>query len=203
MSKVIGHTNGLCPRCLRTIPVTKVVEDDKVYLVKECPEHGPEKVLIWRGEADYLDMDRYAAMIRERGMIPGLSTHLPVAVTIADATGLDVETYIQLYNAIGFLMPIEVDWAMRIIREAKKPVIIAGGGVAAFIWFFLGVLPIAAVGGLIAFFITLIGDAVLSSGGGGRGGYGGGFSSGGSSSSGGGFSGGGGSFGGGGASGSW
>ncbi len=81
--------------------------------------------------------------------------------------------------------------------------IIAGGGVAAFIWFFLGVLPIAAMGGLIAFFITLIGDAVLSSGGGGRGGYGGGFSSGGSSSSGGGFSGGGGSFGGGGASGSW
>jgi uncharacterized protein len=80
--------------------------------------------------------------------------------------------------------------------------IIAGGGVAAFIWFFLGALSIAAVGGLIAFFITLIGDALVSSGGG-RGGYGGGFSSGGSSSSGGGFSGGGGSFGGGGASGSW
>ncbi len=81
--------------------------------------------------------------------------------------------------------------------------IIAGGGVAAFIWFFLGTLSIAAIGGAIAFFITLIGDAILSSGGGGRGGYGGGFSSGGSSSSGGGFSGGGGSFGGGGASGSW
>lgn len=81
--------------------------------------------------------------------------------------------------------------------------IIAGGGVAAFIWFFLGALSIAAIGGLIAFFITLIGDAFVSSGGGGRGGYGGGFSSGGSSSSGGGFSGGGGSFGGGGASGSW
>lgn len=80
--------------------------------------------------------------------------------------------------------------------------IIAGGGVAAFIWFFLGAFSIAAIGGLIAFFVTLIGDAVVSSGGGGssRGGYGGGFSSG---SSGGGFSGGGGSFGGGGASGSW
>ncbi|HEX7789063.1 MAG TPA: TPM domain-containing protein, partial [Afipia sp.] len=81
----------------------------------------------------------------------------------------------------------------------------AGGGVAAFIWFFLGVFPIAAIGGVITFVITLIGDGILSSGGGGRssGGYGGGFSSGGSSSSGGGFSGGGGSFGGGGASGSW
>lgn len=81
--------------------------------------------------------------------------------------------------------------------------LVAGGGVAAFIWFFLGVLPIAAIGGMIAFVVTLIGDSVMSSGGGGRGGYGGGFSSGGSSSSGGGFSGGGGSFGGGGASGSW
>jgi len=79
--------------------------------------------------------------------------------------------------------------------------LIAGGGVAAFIWFFLGVLPIAAIGGMVAFVVTLIGDSIMSSGGG-RGGYGGGFSSGGSSS-GGGFSGGGGSFGGGGASGSW
>jgi uncharacterized protein len=82
--------------------------------------------------------------------------------------------------------------------------LVAGGGVAFFIWFFLGALSIAAIGGMIAFVVTLIGDTIMSSGGGrGRGGYGGGFSSGGSSSSGGGFSGGGGSFGGGGASGSW
>lgn len=80
--------------------------------------------------------------------------------------------------------------------------LVAGGGVALFIWFFLGTLSIAAIGGLIAFVVTLIGDSIVSSGGGGRGGYGGGFSSGGSSS-GGGFSGGGGSFGGGGASGNW
>lgn len=81
--------------------------------------------------------------------------------------------------------------------------LVAGGGVAFFIWFFLGALSIAAIGGLIAFVVTMIGDSIVSSGGGGRGGYGGGSSSGGSSSSGGGFSGGGGSFGGGGASGSW
>lgn len=68
------------------------------------------------------DIDRYSAMIRERGMVPGLSTHMPEAVTISDRTGADVETYIQLYNAIGFLMQIEVDWVMRIIRNAKKPV---------------------------------------------------------------------------------
>jgi len=68
------------------------------------------------------DYDRYAGMIRDRGMVPGLSTHAPESVTIADESGADVETYIQLYNAIGFLMQVEVDWVMRIIRNARKPV---------------------------------------------------------------------------------
>lgn len=68
------------------------------------------------------DLDRYTRMIRERGMIPGLSTHMPEAVIYADRQGADVETYIQLYNAAGFLMQVEVDWVMRIIKEAKKPV---------------------------------------------------------------------------------
>ena len=67
-------------------------------------------------------MDRYAAMIRERGMIPGLSTHMPDTVMIADETGVDVETYIQLYNGAGFLMQVEADWVMQIIRSARKPV---------------------------------------------------------------------------------
>ena len=40
----------------------------------------------------------------------------------ADETGIDVETYISLYNAMGFLMPLEVDWIARIIHEARKPV---------------------------------------------------------------------------------
>jgi hypothetical protein len=64
----------------------------------------------------------YTALIRERGMIPGLSTHMPETVPIADATGIDVETYIQIYNAAGFLMQVEADWVMRIIRNAAKPV---------------------------------------------------------------------------------
>ena len=68
------------------------------------------------------DMDKYSKMIRQRGMIPGLSTHLPESVIIADKSNADVESYIQIYNAIGFMMTIEVDWAMRIIREARKPV---------------------------------------------------------------------------------
>ncbi|MCC7353512.1 MAG: hypothetical protein IT330_07110 [Anaerolineae bacterium] len=68
------------------------------------------------------DLGKYTRMIRERGMIPGLSTHMPETVVLADKMGADVETYIQIYNAAGFLMQVEADWVMRIIRNAKKPV---------------------------------------------------------------------------------
>jgi hypothetical protein len=68
------------------------------------------------------DLDTYTRMVRERGMIPGLSTHMPEAIVYADAMGADVETYIQIYNAAGFLMQVEADWVMRVINQAKKPV---------------------------------------------------------------------------------
>jgi hypothetical protein len=68
-------------------------------------------------------MTRICRSIRERGMIPGLSTHAPEAIIYADETGLDVATYISLYNAIGFLMHVEVDWVHRVIWGAKHPVL--------------------------------------------------------------------------------
>jgi len=67
-------------------------------------------------------MGRVSAMVRERGMIPGLSTHLPEVIVAADATDLDVESYIAMYNAIGFLMLHEADWVQKVIHEARKPV---------------------------------------------------------------------------------
>jgi len=68
------------------------------------------------------DIDRYTRLIRERDMIPGLSTHMPEAIVYADMQNADVETYIQLYNAAGFLMQVEADWVMGIIKNARKPV---------------------------------------------------------------------------------
>jgi hypothetical protein len=68
------------------------------------------------------NMDKYCAMIRKYGMVPGLSTHLPESIIYADETNLDVGTYISIYNAAGFLMPIEVDWVHRVIWESKHPV---------------------------------------------------------------------------------
>lgn len=66
--------------------------------------------------------EQFCRMIRERGMVPGLSTHMPEAIVYADESGLDVETYISIYNSMGFLMQVEVDWVHRIILQARKPV---------------------------------------------------------------------------------
>jgi hypothetical protein len=69
------------------------------------------------------NMDVYCRMIRERGMLPGLSTHMPETIVYADETDLDVETYLSIYNAAGFLMHLEIDWVHRLIWRAKHPVI--------------------------------------------------------------------------------
>ena len=87
------------------------------------PHQGTTDALTDRTTRSIRTMDTYCAMMRERGMIPGLSTHMPEVPIYADETGLDVGTYIQIYNAIGFLMQIEVDWVHRMICERQKPVI--------------------------------------------------------------------------------
>ncbi len=88
------------------------------------PHQCVTDVLLDRMYNQIRDIDRYTNMIRERGMVPGLSTHSPDTIVIADKSGADVETYIQIYNASGFLMHVEVDWIMRIINGAQKPVMV-------------------------------------------------------------------------------
>lgn len=60
--------------------------------------------------------------VRETGMVPGLSTHKPEAIVCADACDADVESYIQPYNAAGFLCQVETDWIQQIIHGARRPV---------------------------------------------------------------------------------
>jgi hypothetical protein len=106
-------------------------EDEPEAVFDRCRELGATFCLPHQCVTDALvdrmyevirDIDKYSRMIRERGMIPGLSTHMPETVVFADRMGADVETYIQIYNAAGFLMQVEVDWVMRIVRNAKRPV---------------------------------------------------------------------------------
>lgn len=87
------------------------------------PHQGVTDLMVDRCTREIRQMAPVCKAIRDLGMIPGLSTHMPETVIYADESGLDVETYIQIYNAMGFMMQVEVDWVARIIRDAKKPVI--------------------------------------------------------------------------------
>jgi hypothetical protein len=86
------------------------------------PHQCTTDALLDRLHGEIRKIDWITGLIRERNMVPGLSTHMPETVVIADKTNADVETYIQIYNAAGFLMQVEADWVMRIIQNAKKPV---------------------------------------------------------------------------------
>jgi len=106
-------------------------ENEPEVVMDQCMQYGatfcmPHQAvtdaLLDRMNGEIREIGKYTRMIRERGMIPGLSTHMPESVIIADKTGADVESYIQIYNAAGFLMQVEADWVMNVIRNAAKPV---------------------------------------------------------------------------------
>jgi hypothetical protein len=87
------------------------------------PHQQVTDALLDRTTRQIRGIEQITALIRQYGMVPGLSTHLPETVIFCDENHYDVETYLQIYNASGFMMPIEVDWELRVIQEAKKPVI--------------------------------------------------------------------------------
>ena len=84
--------------------------------------HYSAEQLVNKNKRQITRLDDYTKMIRDAGMIPGLSAHMPELVLYSDENGYDVETYIQIYNCMGFLMQVEVEAVNSIIRNAKKPV---------------------------------------------------------------------------------
>ena len=100
--------------------------------IKKCARRGAKFCLPLHSCVEQLlnkntqTIDRlpdYLEMIRSAGMIPGLSAHMPEVIQYADLNGYDVETYIQLYNCMGFLMQVEIESVAKIIHSAKKPVL--------------------------------------------------------------------------------
>ncbi|MCL2188021.1 MAG: hypothetical protein FWC16_03100 [Defluviitaleaceae bacterium] len=86
------------------------------------PHHSSVEELVDKNARKIRRIDDYTKMIRDNGMIPGLSAHMPELITYSDDNGYDVETYIQIYNCLGFLMQIEIETIASIIHNAKKPV---------------------------------------------------------------------------------
>jgi hypothetical protein len=101
-------------------------------VIAKCAEAGIEiclplhycvEKLVDKGARKIHRIGDYLSMIRDHGMVPGLSAHMPEIITYADENDYDVETYIQIYNADGFLMQMEVETVHRMIWNARKPVL--------------------------------------------------------------------------------
>ena len=110
---------------------TKEARAEALKVIEFSGEIGADFCLIHHASAEQLvnknkgtieRLGDYTEMIRDCGMKPGLSAHMPELVLYSDANEYDVETYIQIYNPLGFLMQVEVEFIAGVINRAKKPV---------------------------------------------------------------------------------
>jgi len=114
-----------------------IAESAKNGAVFCLPHHSSVEQLVLKNTRAIPRLPDYLDMIRQEGMIPGLSAHMPELVVFSDLNGYDVETYIQIYNCAGFLMQVEIEHVHAIIWGAKKPVMVikpmAAGRVSPFV----------------------------------------------------------------------
>lgn len=128
----MGHKLILIDTPIVDVSDTPQAHDFTARKIETVRKNGADICLLHHSSVEQLvckhtgTIDRlpeYTRMIRENGMIPGLSAHMPELVLYSDNhPEYDVQTYIQLYNCLGFLMQIEVEGVRRIIEKAKKPV---------------------------------------------------------------------------------
>lgn len=101
------------------------------------PHHSSVEQLVNKNRQTIDRLPDYLAMIRAQGLVPGLSAHMPELVVYSDKNEYDVETYIQIYNCMGFLMQVEVESIHQVIWKARKPVMtiksMAAGRVSPFV----------------------------------------------------------------------
>ena len=121
---ILTPTFNIIPGGPKENDAEAVLDMCKRFQCKICMPHMiVTDTLLDKMNGEIRNIEKYTAMIRERDMIPALSTHMPETIIIADKTKADIETYIQIYNAVGFLMQVEPEWVMQIIKNAHKPVI--------------------------------------------------------------------------------
>ena len=84
--------------------------------------HGAVEQLVNKNKRIIDRLPDYLYMKRQYGLIPGLSAHMPEIILYCDWNNYDVETYIQIFNCMGFLMQVEIEQVAGIIRNAKHPV---------------------------------------------------------------------------------
>jgi uncharacterized radical SAM superfamily Fe-S cluster-containing enzyme len=56
---VIKDTRSICPECLKVLDASIFEEDGKVYIKKECPEHGSFQELYWSDYDQYMRAEKF------------------------------------------------------------------------------------------------------------------------------------------------
>lgn len=56
---IVRETKSVCPVCLQDVPAQVTERDGKIFLCKQCPEHGPSECLISEHADYYAGLDRY------------------------------------------------------------------------------------------------------------------------------------------------
>ena len=136
--RAIKETEQKCGRRIIMIDTPFINVDDSPEARKEAEQqvkaskeigstfclihHAHAEQLVNKNLRQIVRLDDYTKMIRDAGLIPGLSAHMPEMIVYSDANGYDVETYIQIFNCMGFLMQVEIETVASIIHNAKKPV---------------------------------------------------------------------------------
>jgi hypothetical protein len=116
----------------------KVIENSARLGATFCLlHHSSVEQLVNKNKKSIDRLPDYLKMIRDNGMKTGLSCHMPELIIYSDLNEYDVQTYIQIYNCMGFLMQVEVEYIHKVIWNAKKPVMtikpMAAGRVSPFV----------------------------------------------------------------------
>ena len=53
--RILRETRSVCPKCLKNLPAQLVEEDGRIYMRKECSEHGSFSTVIWHGKSSFDD----------------------------------------------------------------------------------------------------------------------------------------------------
>ncbi len=69
--RLLSKTQSLCPICLTRIPAARRLENDTLYLEKNCATHGKFKTKIWQGEKSFRQWVKPKIPIKNRfEMVP-------------------------------------------------------------------------------------------------------------------------------------
>jgi uncharacterized radical SAM superfamily Fe-S cluster-containing enzyme len=55
----IKHTQSICPECFQVLDATIFEEDNKVYIKKECPDHGEFQDIYWSDYEEYQRAEKF------------------------------------------------------------------------------------------------------------------------------------------------